>query len=401
MINYKYSGINQNGKRVSGIVQADNALDLEQRLASANIDLLSYSEKKASIFSSFSRKRVTRRDVIIVTSQLRQLLKAGVSLMEIINDLRTTYENPAVKEMLANVYESMEGGDSLSEALKPYELEFGQVYLSLLAVGERTGQLESILKNLEEMLKWEESLISKAKKVMIYPSIVAFVVLAVVILMMVFVVPQMLSFIKEMGGELGFATLSLIATSEFIQNHLIEILISPFIIILIIKQWLQRSRAFRLWFDESLLKIKLFGPVMYQLKIARFSNSLAVMYAAGVSFIESVKLSSSVVGNSYIENNISQAIRLIEEGSSINEAFMNAKVMPLMATRMVKVGELSGNMDEALHEVSRFYDVAAKETIDKIEPAIEPILTVVMAVVVGWVMMAVLGPIYDTISGVQ
>ncbi|BBP44074.1 type II secretion system F family protein [Thiosulfativibrio zosterae] len=401
MINYKYSGINQHGKRVSGIVQADNALDLEQRLASANIDLLSFSEKKASIFSSFSRKRVTRRDVIIVTSQLRQLLKAGVSLMEIINDLRTTYENPAVQEMLANVYESMEGGDSLSEALQPYELEFGQVYLSLLAVGERTGQLESILKNLEEMLKWEESLISKAKKVMIYPSIVAFVVLAVVILMMVFVVPQMLSFIKEMGGELGFATLSLIATSEFIQNHLIEILISPFIIVLIIKQWLQRSHAFRLWFDESLLKIKLFGPVMYQLKIARFSNSLAVMYAAGVSFIESLKLSSSVVGNSYIENNISQAIRLIEEGSSINEAFMNAKVMPLMATRMVKVGELSGNMDEALHEVSRFYDVAAKETIDKIEPAIEPILTVVMAVVVGWVMMAVLGPIYDTISGVQ
>lgn len=401
MINYKYTGINQNGKRVSGLVQASNFRDLEQRLTAANIDLLSYSEKKPSVFSGFASKRVTRRDIIIVTSQIRQLLKAGVSLMEIINDLRSTYEHPAVQEMLSNVFESMEGGESFSEALKPYELEFGAVYLSLLAVGEKTGQLERILLNLEQMLKWEETLISKAKKVMIYPSIVAVVVLSVVVMMMVFVVPQLLGFIREMGGELGFATLALIATSDFIQKYIVELFLTPFIIVFIIKQWLNRSVAFRLWFDENLLQIKLFGPVMYQLKIARFANSLAVMYAAGVSFIESMKLSASVVGNAYIEDNIRQAIRLIEEGSSINEAFMNAKVMPLMATRMVKVGELSGNMDDALREVSQFYDTAAKETIDKIEPAIEPILTVLMALIVGWVMMAVLGPIYDTISQVH
>lgn len=246
-----------------------------------------------------------------------------------------------------------------------------------------------------------KTLISKAKKVMIYPSIVAVVVLAVVVMMMVFVVPQLLGFIREMGGELGFATLALIATSDFIQKYIVELFLAPFVIVFVTKQWLRRSTAFRLWFDENILKIKLFGPVMYQLKIARFTNSLSVMYAAGVSFIESLKLSSSVVGNAYIEDNIRQSIRLIEEGSSINEAFMTAKVMPLMASRMVKVGELSGNMDDALHEVSQFYDTAAKETIDKIEPAIEPLLTILMAIIVGWVMMAVLGPIYDTISQVH
>ncbi len=400
MLTYKYKGINRFGKRVSGEMDANNSLDLEQRLKTANIDVLSFKEKKQGV-SLFGKKKVSRRDIIIITSQFKQLLKAGVPLMEVLEDLKLSYENETVRAMLSSIYESMEGGQGFAESLKPYEKDFGSVYISLVGVGEQTGQLGPILNNLEGMLKWEADLASKAKQVMIYPSIVAVVVLSVVILMMLFVVPQLLSFITEMGGELGFATIALINTSQFVNDYLVLILLFPFLFVFGFKKVLEKSVKFRLWFDRQIFKVPIIGPVLYNLKIARFSSSLAVMYAAGVSFTRSLDLSAEVTGNKFLESNVHNSIRLIEEGGKIYKSFEEADVLPMMAIRMIKVGEMSGSIDEALNNISEFYDQEAKDKINKIEPAIEPILTVVMALVVGWVMMAVLMPVYDTISQVK
>ncbi len=400
MQNYHYTGINKFGKRVNGVLPASNEQELEQKLIKSHISLLTF-KKQSSSFSFSTKPKVTRKDIIGMTFQLEQLLKAGVPLMEILDDLKDSFESDAVKEMLANIYESMEGGNTFSSALRNYEKEFGEVYISLVAVGEKTGKLEDILIDLANMLKWEDELISKAKKVMIYPAIVATVVIAVVILMMVFVVPELLGFITSMGGELGFATVSLIATSGFVQNYIVEIFVVPIIIIFIYKWWRKQSPEFKIKTDEMSLNVWIIGPVLYKLKLARIANSLAVMYGAGVSFPDSLRMASIIAGNKYLEGNIIKAVRMIEDGMPIHKAFEEAQVFPSMAVRMVKVGEISGGMDNALKNVSYFYDREAKELIDKIEPAIEPILTVIMGFVVGWVMIAVLGPIYDTIAQVQ
>jgi type IV pilus assembly protein PilC len=400
MENYHYTGINKFGKRVNGVLPAGNEQELELKLVRSHISLLTFKKQSRS-FSFSTKPKVTRKDIIGMTFQLEQLLKAGVPLMEILDDLKDSFESDAVKEMLANVYESMEGGNTFSESLKNYQKEFGEVYISLVAVGERTGKLEEILVDLANMLKWEDELISKAKKVMIYPAIVATVVIAVVILMMVFVVPELLGFITSMGGELGFATVALIATSSFVQNYIVEIFVVPIVVIFIYKWWRKQSPGFKIKTDEMTLNVWIIGPVLYKLKLARIANSLAVMYGAGVSFPDSLRMASIIAGNKYLEGNINRAVRMIEEGKPIHVAFEDAQVFPSMAVRMVKVGEISGGMDNALKNVSYFYDREAKELIDKIEPAIEPILTVIMGFVVGWVMIAVLGPIYDTIAQVQ
>ncbi|NCN43205.1 MAG: type II secretion system F family protein [Piscirickettsiaceae bacterium CG_4_9_14_3_um_filter_43_564] len=400
MPNYQYQGINQQGKRVRGEMQAANELDLEQRLREAHIEIIALKEKSTLFHFSFKRKVVKRRDLIILTSQFRQLLKAGVPLMDILDDLKRTYENVAVREIVASIYESMEGGAEFAEALREHEKIFGKVYISLVAVGEKTGQLDQVLSNLESMLKWEESLVSKAKKVMIYPAIVGTVVLSVVMLLMLFVVPELLGFIKEMGGELSFATTSLIATSNFVQHHILEMLLFPFIVVFILKWWLKKSTQFRVQFDGFIFKLPVIGKVLYNLKIARFASALAVMYRAGMNFNASMRLASVVTENADLEQRINESIRLIEEGEMIYKAYTQTEFFPSMAIRMVKVGEQSGNMDDALHNVSEYYEQEAKDMIDKIEPAIEPLLTVIMAIVVGWVMMAVLGPVYDTISQV-
>ena len=375
MIVYKYSGINRFGKRVKGEVQANNIQDLEQRLRTSNITVLSFKEKSKPLFSFLQKKRVSKRDIITITVQIRQLLGAGVALMDILDDLRETYENETVREMLSSVYEDMEGGSSLSEALKTYEKEFGPVYVSLVSVGEKTGQLEQLLKRLEEMMKWEESLASKAKKVMIYPSIVALVVVGVVLMMMLFVVPELVSFIEEMEGELGFATIALIATSAFIQKNIMLIMISPFIIVALLKYLLNYSEKFKEKFDYAILKIKIIGPVLYNLKIARLASSLSVMYASGVSFTDSLRMSVNVLNNRYLEKNIVLAVTLIEDGSKIYEAFQKANIFPSMAIRMIKVGEVSGNMDEALLNISDYYDAEAKNMIEKIKTISEGKIT--------------------------
>ena len=385
---------------MTGILPAANEQELELKLKKSNVDLL-HCRKQSSLFSKRGKSKIPRKDVIGFTFQLEQLLKAGVPLMDILDDLKDNFENDAVKEMLASVYEAMEGGKTFSEALRSYEHVFGEVYVSLVSVGEKTGKLEEILMNLAEMLKWEDELISKAKKVMIYPAIVATVVIGVVILMMLFVVPELVGFISSMGGELGFATVALIATSEFIQKYILELFLVPVITIVMFKITRRKSPKFKLKTDEMSLNVSIIGPVLYKLKLARIANSLAVMYGAGVSFPDSLKMASIIAGNKYLEKNIMYSVQLIENGKPIFEAFEEADVFPPMAVRMVKVGELSGGMDTALKNVSYFYDREAKELIDKIEPAIEPILTVVMGAVVGWIMIAVLGPIYDTIAQVQ
>ena len=400
MQNYNYTGINKFGKRVNGVLPAANEQELEQKLKKMNIDLLT-QRSQSSTFSILPKPKVTRKDVINLTFQLEQLLRAGVPLLEVISDLKDNFESDAVKEMLANISEAMEGGTTFSEALGSFEKEFGEVYISLVSVGEKTGKLEDILLDLGNMLKWEDELVSKAKKVMIYPAIVATVVIGVVILMMLFVVPELLGFITSMGGEVGFATTSLIWTSEFVQTYILEIFIIPIIFIIGLKWWRKQSDDFKLKSDEWVFGLWIIGPVLHKLKLARIANSLAVMYGAGVSFPDSLRMSSVVAGNKYMEENILQAVQMIEEGKAIHSSFEEADVFPRMAVRMIKVGELSGGMDKALENVSYFYDREAKELIEKIEPTIEPALTVVMGIVVGWVMIAVLGPIYDTIAQVQ
>ncbi|PLA75585.1 type II secretion system F family protein [Hydrogenovibrio sp. SC-1] len=401
MPNYQYLGVNRHGKRVRGNMQAANEQDLEQRLHEFHIEIISAKQKSVVFSFSLKPKVVKRRDLITLTSQLRQLLKAGVPLMDILEDLKKTYENPGVREIIASIYESMEGGAEFAESLKVHEKIFGKVYISLVAVGEKTGQLDQIFENLETMLKWEESLVSKAKKVMIYPAIVGTVVISVVLMLMIFVVPELLGFITEMGGELGIATTSLIATSHFIQAYLMQILLAPIVFVLALKFLLKKSPRFRVQFDGFTFKLPIVGNVLYNLKIARFASALSVMYQAGLNFNESIRLASVVTENADLELRIYDSIQLIEEGEMIYKAFSVTQALPSMAVRMVKVGEQSGNMDDALHNVSEYYEQEAKDMIDKIEPAIEPLLTVLMAIVVGWVMMAVLAPVYDTIAQVR
>jgi len=397
--NYSYVGVSRTGKRINGTARAASEAELELRLSKTGIDLVSLREQR-QLSLNLGGSRITSRDIVALTIQLEQLLRAGLSLMDVLSDMASSTENLALREVLNDIYDQMEGGKSFSDALAAHPKHFDQVFIYLVKVGEESGNLEHTLGQLAEMKKWQDELRSKAKKIMIYPSILLVVITMVFMFMMLFVVPGIVSFVQDMGGELGGATLALIATSEFVQQWWYMILAAPFIGVFTIRTLLRHSDTFRLRWDRMVLKLPLFGQIVRKIKLARMASTISVMYSSGISLPDTIRMVRNVMSNAVLERAMDQVGMFINDGRSIHESFELTNEFPPLVTRMIRVGENTGRMDEAMTNVSYFYDREAKETIERIEPAVEPLLTFTMALIIGWIMMAVLGPIYEIITSI-
>ncbi|MBY4676529.1 type II secretion system F family protein [Marinobacterium arenosum] len=397
MKSYKYTGISRNGERIRGSARATSETELELRLARSDIDIIDLREER-QLSLGLGRKRVPLKELVSLTLQLQQLLSSGLSLMDVLNDLAESTENPHLQEIVSDIHEQMEGGRSFSQALEAHPRVFDQVYVHLVRVGEESGNLEHTLAQLADMKKWQDELQAKAKKIMVYPSILLLMISGVFIFMMTFVVPEIVTFVQDMGGEIGGMTKALIATSNYMVDYWYTLFLVPMALYFGLKFMLGRSEAFQMVWDRFKLRVPLFGPIIRKIKLARMANTIAVMYASGISLPDTLKMVRNVLDNSVLERAMDRVSLFLNEGRSVHESFQLTNEFPSLVVKMVKVGENSGKMDEAMLNISYFYDREAKEAIDRIEPAIEPLLTLAMAIIIGWVMMAVLGPIYDIIT---
>lgn len=400
MRKYVYVGIDQSSKRIRGQLIANSEPDAERQLLQMGIELLQLKVKQDR-FAFMQRKRVSNKDIITMTFQIEQLLKSGVPLLDILNDMQASFPSGYFRDMLAGLYDAMMNGATFAQALSRYSDDFDEVYINLVAIGEKTGQLEMILHDLGVNMRWQDELEAKAKKIMVYPSIVFSIVILVITFLMLFLVPELVKFIQGMGQELGFLTLSLIAVSNFFVNYWWLMAIGLVSVFMGIKLMLYRSAQFRRKVDKWILGLPLIGSILFKLKIARMTSTMAMMYAAGVSLQQIINMAGKVVGNSYLNERLSEVENRIMDGHTIVNSFASINVFPPLILKLIKVGETTGRMDEALRNISYFYDREAKELIEKVEPAIEPIITLILAVLVGWVMMATLGPVYDIIGNIR
>src|SRR5436190_5717397 len=224
---YTYKAIDTRGKSVMGRVEAVNLFDLEQRLLRMELDLVSGAPSSSGM--RFLGGRVTRQDLINFCFHLEQLASAGVPVLEGLVDLRGSVENPRFRQVVSGLVESIEGGRSLSQALSEFPEVFSKVFVSLVRAGEQTGRLAEVLKNLTETLKWEDELADQTKKLLTYPVVVGGIVLCVTSFLMIYLVPQMAGFIRNMGQDVPLQTRILIATSEFFVNYWWAVLAAPFV----------------------------------------------------------------------------------------------------------------------------------------------------------------------------
>ncbi len=397
---YQYKAIDASGKFISGSLDAGNVNDLELRLEKMDMDLVTYKQKEHGA-DLFGRNKIGRRDLINFSFYLEQLTRAGVPILEGLADLRDGEENPTFRDVITGLIEAIEGGNSFSQALALYPKIFDDVFVSLIKVGERSGRMSMVLVDITETLKWQDELLAKAKKIMMYPAIIGSLVLSVVLFMMIFVVPDIMDAIVALGGEIPLETRALMATSNFLINYWWLLIFGPFVLFFVLSYFYKTSSKARFRMDGLFLKLPFVGGVNEKIKISRFTRYFALMFASGITVLDAINLSKGVVSNTVLEDGIERAWQQISEGSSISEAFKNIGIFPPLVVRMLRVGESSGQMDKSLNNVSYFFDRDINDSIEKLEPTLQTSLMATIGVIVLWLALSVLGPIYDTIATID
>lgn len=399
MAMYSYRAINPLGKKARGMQDAANLIDLELHLKRSGLDLISARLVESN--SSFGLKKIKRPDLITFFFNLEQLTGAGVPLLECLGDLRDTMEEPVFREIIANLVKSIEGGKKLSQAMAMHPNAFDKVYVSLVNAGEESGQLVEVFKHLTESIKWQDEMATQTKNMMIYPAFVGTVVLGIFFFLMIYLVPQLVGFIKGMGSEIPFQTRLLLATSAIIQSYWYIILLMPLIVFGLFKGSLILNPGLQYHVDMLKLHIWPTGPILKKIILARFANTFAMMYGSGITILDCLANSRDLVNNQVMARSMEQVIREIEAGKNLTQSFQQTGMFPALVIRMLKVGESTGQLDLALLNISYFYDRDVKDSIKKVQVMIEPTMTIILGVLLGWIMLSVLGPIYDIIGTVK
>ena len=397
---YRYKAIDASGKFITGSLDAGNGNDLELRLEKMDLDLVTFKQKDP------------RGRLVWAQQDRAQGLNQFFILPGAVNSCRRTHsgrsgrlrdgeENPTFRDIVTGLIEGIEGGNSFSQALALYPKIFDEVFVSLIRVGERSGKMSEVLVDITETLKWQDELLAKAKKIMTYPAVIGTLVLSVIMFMMIFIVPDIMDAIVGLGGKIPFETRMLMATSNFLINFWYIVISAPFVIYFTLKYLYKTSNKARFKLDGMLLKIWVLGPVNEKIKVSRFTRYFALMFASGITVLDAINLSKAVVSNTVLEDGIERAWQQISEGSSISEAFKNIGIFPPLVVRMLRVGESSGQMDKSLNNVSYFFDRDINDSIDKLEPILQTSLMASIGLIVMWLALSVLGPIYDTISTID
>ncbi len=400
MTQYKYRAVNREGKIVTGIQDCASTSELEFFLGRFDLELISGKEIQP-LFGRLGKRKIGRRDLINFCFYLQQMLGSGIAMIDALSDLQISLAPSYFSEIIGLVIADIKEGKPFSEALQAFPEIFSPSFVSLIKAGELSGELARVLQDLSESLRWQDELIAQTKKALTLPAFVATVVFGVVFFLMTYLVPQMVAFITSMNQELPLHTRLLIGVSDFFIDYWYVILITPFLLFFLFRILIDKSPAARLAFDRYKLKIWLFGPILEKIILARFVNYLALLYNAGIPILDSLEITESVAGNKAVEKELAEIRALVSEGAGIALAFEMGRLFPRLVISMIGMGEKTGDLGTALLNISYFYKRDVDEAIDAIQRLIEPMMTLVLGAIIGWVMLSVLGPIYDLIANIQ
>lgn len=393
----KYLAMDPMGRYTRGSLNAANDIDLEQRLQGMGLELITCREADGGP-KLFGAGGVSRQDLINFTFHLEQLTRAGVPLLEGLHDLRDSAESRRLREILSSIIEDLQGGKLLSQALEAYPKVFGPIFVSLIRAGEKTGQLPDVLANLSASIKWQDELIAKTRQLLTYPAFVTVVVTAVIFFLMIYLVPQLVDFIQNMEQRVPLQTRLLIATSNFFVAWWPWLLAAPVVLVVGLRLLIARSELARYRYDDWKLRIWVVGPIWRKIMLARMTDTFAMMYASGIPLLESIDINKAVVDNRVVANALQRAADQIAQGTAISHAFDNTRMFPALVVRMLRVGETTGALDQALRNVSYFFNREVDRGIARLQALIEPTMTLILGAILGWVMLSVMGPIYDIIT---
>ena len=397
---YRYKAINADGRIMQGRVDAVNTADLEVRLSRMGLDLINYRELKSK-HRSVTGRGIRRVEIITFCFHLEHLIRAGVPILEGLADLRDSIDNKRLREVTGAMIESIEGGKNLSSAMADFPYVFSPVFVSLIRAGEQSGQLGEVLQKIIENLKWQDEQAAQTKKLLTYPAIVSVIVVAVLFFLMLHVVPQLISFLQTMGQVLPLQTRALIATSAFFVAYWYLILFAPFLIAAAMLTSVRVNPSFARRVDAWKLAVPVIGPILKKMIVTRVCTVFSIMYSSGITVLECIRTAEEVADNRAIGAAVRDAGRMIGDGGGISASFAATNLFPPLVVRMLRVGENTGALEEALNNVSYFYTRDVRDAVDKLQAMILPGITIVLGLMILWIMAAVLGPIYDLFTQIK
>lgn len=399
MKRFNYKAKDKAGKLVTGEVEAVNINEAARLVRSRGFYVISITAKIDSPFAIIRRfrERITISDVAAFTRQLSTMINAGLPITEALLILRSQSKK-SMQKIVAQLLADVEAGESFSNALLRHPKVFNKTYMSLVKSGEVGGVLDAVLLRLADNLEKQQEFGSKVKGALIYPVIIVVGMVIVSFVMMIFVIPKMMSLYADFNAELPLPTKILIGISNLFIKYWFVVFILLGIGIYFYKLYRATPNG-RRKIDELLFKIPVYGELQRQIILTELTRTLSLMVGSGVPILEALNITSEVVGNTMVSEALKDSAKQVEKGFPIAFAFSrHPEAFPFLLSQMIAVGEETGKMDEVLTKISRIFEIESDEKVKGLTGAIEPIVMVVLGLGVGFLVIAVILPIYNLTS---
>ncbi|HOZ81203.1 MAG TPA: type II secretion system F family protein [Candidatus Woesebacteria bacterium] len=402
MTKFNYRAKDWNGKNVYGVIDSSDKQTVIESVKNNGLILLAVSEQKNGLLGELSKKvlnRVGLKQVATLTRELATMMNSGLPLTDALSLLRDQSENnPSLYEILDNCLTGVRGGLPLGRCLEKYEGVFGEAYVASIKAGEEGGVLEEVLSKLAINLENQDEFVAKVKGAMVYPVIVIVGMIAVAIIMMVVVIPKLMGLYADFGdAKLPAITQGMMAVSNFMAKwwFLLPVLIGGAIPVFRIGSRLPNFRYKR---DKIILKIPIAGELIQKTILANTIRTLSMLLTAGITLVDALRIVSNVADNEVFNQAFLKIAERVQKGFSISSSFEETGEFPIIVNQMVSTGEATGKLDEVLQKVSEYFSKEAEQSVKALTSAIEPLIMIVLGIGVGFLVVAVLMPIYNLTS---
>ena len=402
MPKYRYKALDAAGKMRRGTVAAFSETNAEEKLQQKGLIVIhSEPARERPLANFFIRQHVKPRELVEFYYRLSQTLELGLPMLSALEENEKIISTPFFRKIIEEIRMSIEAGSSLYESMIHYPRVFEPLDLSIVRLGEETGVLPGSLKELAEFIEWKEDIRSTLMRAAIYPSFIILAIVAVISVWVGYVLPQMANLLMEMGVELPGVTQIVLNVSHFMQNYWLWLLGGALITGFMTYLYTKTPKG-KLRFHRYILKIPLFGGILNNIAIARLSHNFATMYTAGMTINNIFEiLSDKILGNRYLERQLTIAFEDIQRGESISDAMEATDAFPTLLIGAIRNGETTGTIDDAFRRLGNYYDKEVKRNVETMINALEPLSIIMLGGIFGLIALSIMLPLYDMIAEIQ
>ncbi len=394
MNSYKYSAKDKKGQTVTGVIQAGTEAEVADILHKKEMMVISVDTVKLSVSSLKSRdKKIKLEDLVVFSRQLATMIDAGIPLVHALGILAEQVENESLKTIVGNVRQDIEAGLSFCEALAKHPVVFSDLFVNMVKAGEASGMLNEILDRLATFMEKQAALNRKITSSLVYPAVVVSMAIIITAVLLIKVVPTFKGIFESLGGTLPLPTRVLILISDILRKYFLYAIALMAFCGFLFRKYLETEKG-RYRFDRLVLKVPVFGPLFRKLAVAKFSRTFSTLVKSGVSVLSALDIVSKTSGNKVVEEAVMNCSKSVRNGEPINRPLAKSGVFPPMVTRMISVGEQTGQLEKMLSKIADFYDDQVDAAASALTSLIEPMVIAFLGVVIGGIVIALFLPIF-------